>query len=226
MNTVAERAACATCGAPGQEQYCPVCGQRRLAGRHTLGALGRSVLARLAGEKGLIHTAAQLTVRPGRTLERYLSGGTVRYLNPISYLLIAAALFTITGRAIGGATGAAESDRLWTLLVIPFVGLASRLLHWRGKYNLAEHLIIVTYLAAHVLVILTVLYPGLLVLPATAKSTYALAAVIVAAGFYLWGYTHAFDRRLLAAVTGVLSLALGSLVWLVILMAIMTLLRH
>jgi hypothetical protein len=221
------RRTCPSCGAAGQQQFCPECGQRRFEGRHTLRRFVRSLLSRVVAEEGVAQTAVQLTRRPGRVIRDFLAGKTIRYVNPVGYFLVSAAAFTLIGRVIGGSTGAAESDRILAILIIPFVAVASRVLQWRGRFNIAEHLILVTYLGSQVLVVLAVLYVGVLLVPSGAERTYALLALVSALSFYVWGYSQVFEtRRLRAALVGVLSLLFGSALWLTILILILRLLRQ
>lgn len=221
------RGTCPSCGASGQERFCPACGQERLEGRHTLTGFGRGILARVVGEEGVVHTAVQLAVRPGRVIRDYVGGKTRRYVNPVGYLLVMAAAFTLVGRVVSGSTGAADSDRLLAILVIPFVAGVSRLLNGRRGFNLAEHLILVTYLGAQLLALLTLLHVGLLVMPAGARPTYALFALGAGSAYYLWAYVQFFEsRRVIALLMGILSLVLGSALWLGLLVLIVGLLRR
>jgi hypothetical protein len=140
---------CANCGATCNDRYCAACGQRRFTGRHTLRSLAGGVLSRVFNtEEGIGHTIAQLTVRPGTMIREYLSGRTACYTHPAAYLLIAAAVFTLGLQLVAASTGAGDENRIFALMIIPFVAAASRALFWRGRYNYAEHLIAVMYLCA------------------------------------------------------------------------------
>lgn len=209
---------CVACGSPGQLRYCPACGQRKLEGRHTLRSFAGGLLTRIIGEEGVLRTAWLLTKDPGHVIGDYIAGKTVRYVNPVGYLLFATALFAVIGQTIGGSTGAAESDRLLAILIVPFVGLASRAIWWRGPSNIAEHLILVTFLGGQVLVLLTVLYVGMLIVPSTLEDAYAVLALTVGLMFFVWGYASVFQRRRwLAALAALLSLVSGAAVWLIFL---------
>lgn len=78
----------------------------------------------------------------------------------------------------GGASGAAESDKLLAFLVVPFVAGASRVFYWRGGYNYAEHLIAILYLAAQTLLLLTLLYPLTLVVPKPLNDSFAVFSLV------------------------------------------------
>jgi hypothetical protein len=101
-NIVAEAVAtprnCVTCGTPRTGPWCSACGQRELAGRHTLTGFVRGAFRRVVGEEGALHTALQLFRRPGVVVRDYVAGRTVRYVHPVAWLLLSVALLTIVGR--------------------------------------------------------------------------------------------------------------------------------
>jgi hypothetical protein len=220
-------AVCVTCGAARAGPFCSQCGQRSLAGRHTLRGFAAGALRRAIGDDGAFLTAKELAVRPGDVIRNYLAGQTVRYVNPVTYFLLAAALFTIVGRSVSGSTGASDSDKVFTFLVIPFVAGASRVFHWRGAYNYAEHLIAVVYLAAQTLLLLAILYPFTLLLPKQLSGSFAASCGVLAVIYFVWGYSRIFkERPWLAAIIGVLALVSGAVVWLVVTAGIVAALRQ
>ena len=86
-------AACPNCGAARLGDYCHGCGQHHLEAPVTLRLLWREFAERvLKMERGLLVTARDLTVSPGAVARRYLSGQRRRYVNPLSYLLLGAAV--------------------------------------------------------------------------------------------------------------------------------------
>ena len=86
-------AACPNCGAPQLGDYCHGCGQYHLEAPVTLRLLWREFAERvLKMERGLLVTARDLTVSPGAVARRYLAGQRRRYVNPLSYLLLGAAV--------------------------------------------------------------------------------------------------------------------------------------
>ena len=86
--------ACKNCGAPVGAPYCARCGQSRDVGR-----LGfRSVWDEFIWEffdldRGLLHTVAQLTVRPGHVVRAYVLGKRKLFTKPLSFYLIMLALY-------------------------------------------------------------------------------------------------------------------------------------
>ena len=218
---------CQTCGAPCNGRFCAQCGQREFKGRHTLRRFVAGALQRTVGEEGALHTARQLTVRPGRVIRDYLAGRTIRYVHPATYLLLGVAFFALVLGVVGGPTGAGETERLFTLLVIPFVVVASRMVFWRGPFNFAEHLIVVLYLAGHVLVILAATYGVVLLVPRSFAGSAALAWFAIGAGYFVWGYSRIFEERpIRAAGAALAALSIGILVWLAFTLILVTLLRR
>lgn len=219
--------ACVTCGAVRSGPFCGQCGQRHVAGRQTLRGFAAGVLRRAVGEEGALVTVKQLAVRPGQMIRDYLAGRTVRYVHPATYLLLAAAVFALVSSALGGATGAGESDRLFALLVIPIVAAACRVLFWRGAYNYAEHLIAVTYLAAQALLLLVLLYCGTLLVPQIFVGWFAAVSIVLSTAYFSWGYSQIFEQRPVLAAGGALAaLLVGVVVWLGITMVIVAVLRR
>jgi hypothetical protein len=211
---------CVNCGTVFSGQYCSMCGQRRFAGRHTIRSIVGSIVGRFASlEKGFVHTALQLTTRPGAVIRGYWAGRTTQYTHPAGYLLVAVAAFALIWQLFGDPIGAADGDRTLMLLIIPFVAAASRVLLWRARKNYAEHLIAVMYLAGHIALVLGVLSIGVSFMSGPALTTYAVAALTLSCGYFLWGYSAAFPSRpVLAAFAALGSLVLGAAGWLVAMM--------
>jgi len=225
--TTAPRA-CVNCGAPQIGAWCPHCGQRQLTGRHTLRGLLRSIADRVFNmEGGLTRTVIDLTIRPGRMIREYLGGRTVPYMHPVAYLLVATGAFALSAQLVGGTANTPEGDGIFFLLVIPFVALASRVVFLRGRYNYAEHLIGIMYLIAHALLGLAVLYLATRYISGPFLGWY-VAASLAAAGIYcLWGFSGLFpDRRIVAALAGVVALVVGAIGWLVALAWVVSWLRR
>lgn len=86
-------ATCPNCSAVCLGDYCHGCGQHHLEAPITLRLLWREFAERvLKMERGLLVTARDLTVSPGAVAQRYLDGQRRRYVNPLSYLLLGAAV--------------------------------------------------------------------------------------------------------------------------------------
>lgn len=86
-------ATCANCDAERLGDYCQSCGQHYLDDRLTLRLLWREFAQRfLKMERGLGRTLVGLTRSPGRVAREYVTGRRRTYVNPLSYLLLGAAV--------------------------------------------------------------------------------------------------------------------------------------
>ena len=208
---------CAACGALSSGRYCAACGQRVLTGRPTLRRLLLDSFGRVANiEEGLSYTVLGLTVRPGIVVRDYLAGRTIPYTHPVGYFFVAVGIFALVSRLVSGPTGAAESDRIFAILVVPIVAATSRALLWRAGFNYAEHLIAVLYLSGHMLVLFAILYVGIALVDPAYLGGYASVSVLLALGYFVWAYSRTFFKRpLVGALAGLLSLVIGSASWLI-----------
>ena len=102
-------AVCQACGAARTGDYCRDCGQHFLDGRITIRRLARDFSERfLKLERGLLGTFLGLCRGPGTLARRYVGGCRRPYVNPLSYVFVAAAasllaLPTIMGGAEDGS---------------------------------------------------------------------------------------------------------------------------
>lgn len=91
--SVLEPTACANCGAERLGDFCHTCGQHYLETRLTLPLLWREFAQRfLKLERGLGRTFIGMTRSPGRVARDYVAGRRRTYVNPLSYLLLGAAV--------------------------------------------------------------------------------------------------------------------------------------
>jgi len=169
---VSERMECKNCNAIFEGNYCNNCGQK--AGEK------RFMLSNLPGEflhgfyhvhSGLLFTIRELFLRPGETLRGYIYGKRVKYFNPFTYLLLVSLvggflykwsgvsehlndIFLASGDTIR-FTGKYFSYRM--LLTIPAYAIICRFIYRSfNKYNIAEHLIINTFLISQSIVVMAV----------------------------------------------------------------------
>lgn len=79
-------------GTEGVARACPYCDAGPPPGRLGLRAVGALVGQHLRLERGLLHTLVDMCLRPGEALDAYYAGRRRReYVNPVTYLLLAAA---------------------------------------------------------------------------------------------------------------------------------------
>jgi len=221
--------ACATCGALHHGDFCNGCGQRAVRGRFTV----RTIVAHLVTDafdlnRGLLFTAVALFRRPGEVVREYVSGATVRYTNPVKYLVVCVALVVFatiqlgaTGEVAGGfaegfgTEAAVEAQRVTELLnrymnvlmalAVPFMAAASRLLFRRARLNYAEHLIFNLYVYAQQSLLFLPFVPlwGLR-LPAF-KLLLLLAYCLAMLVYYAWAATSFFGERTVPGVLRALA---------------------
>ncbi len=202
----------------------------------------RGILTHLATDafdlnRGLLFTAVALFRRPGEVVREYVSGATVRYTNPVKYLVVCVALVVFasiqmgaTGEMAGGFTegyGAGSADRakqatelldrymnVLMAVAVPFMAAASRLLFRRAGLNYAEHLIFNLYVYAQ---------QSLLFLPFTPfwglrspgpKALPVLAYYLAILVYYAWAATSFFgERRLPGVLRALATQALGAIAY-------------
>ena len=119
---------------------------------------------------GFLFTLKELFVHPGNMLRGYIIGRRVSYMNPFTYLV----LIGLVGGFIYARTGIIEHvDEMFLasgntirftrehfsyriLLMIPTYAIVCSIIFRSFKYNLAEHLIITTFLVSQSIVFLIV----------------------------------------------------------------------
>lgn len=169
---------CKNCSHPSEGNFCQQCGQEtkvhRINGAYFLHDIPHSVFH---VDKGLFYTFWQLLKRPGETLKEYLQGKRIRHYRPFAYVLMLSAIsalivhWNITliqhleeekkGVAIPIAEHFfAKYQSIFIFLMIPIVSLCTWIVFIKNRYSFWEHMLINTYMAAqlNVLVILIQLF--------------------------------------------------------------------
>lgn len=159
--------ACANCGAALTGPFCAECGQRRVDGRLSVRQVAAETLASAADmDRGLLHTMAGLTVRPGEVVRDYLNGRTVRWTGPAKYFVLVMAMVVLVYvqagigerlAAVSGSTVGTEGIAKFVqthlnLLIaagVPFSALGTWVAYRRYRLNYAEHVVLNLYVNAH-----------------------------------------------------------------------------
>lgn len=82
--------ACPNCGSQAAQRFCAGCGQRSI-GRLTLRELFRMAKEKLLdSEQGLLPTLRFMITRPGKVPRDFIDGKRRRYLNPLTFFVLAA----------------------------------------------------------------------------------------------------------------------------------------
>jgi hypothetical protein len=162
---------CKNCNTIFEGNYCNNCGQKAGEVRFTLKHLpGEFLHGFYHVHGGLLYTIKELFTRPGETLRGFISGKRIEYFNPFTYLVLISLaggfIFKWSGvpdhlnenfLASGDTvrfTGKYFSYRM--LLTIPAYAIMGSIVYKSFKYNLAEHLIINTFLLSQSMVLMIV----------------------------------------------------------------------
>jgi hypothetical protein len=229
---VRERMECKNCNTIFEGNYCNNCGQNAGEKQFMLSDLpGEFLHGFYHVHSGLLFTIRELFIRPGETLRGYIYGKRVKYFNPFTYLLLVSLvggfLYKWSGMhdhmnenllASGDTirfTGKYFSYRM--LLTIPAYAIMCSIIYRSFKYNIAEHLIVNTFLISQSIVlmiawmlIVILVKPGNLVyeiLYISAFSSFILYQVVVL--FRLFNNGKTFLRWIKSAATVFIGLGLS-----------------
>jgi hypothetical protein len=162
---------CKNCKALFEGNYCNNCGQKADQKRFTFNKLlGEFIYGFVRVHGGFLFTVKELFNRPGEVLRGYIEGKRVNYYRPFSFLvmisLAGSFLYTRSGiieyinenflNAGEIINFTREHFRYRLLMAIPTYALTCWVLYRSYHYNLAEHLIINTYLISQSSVIMIV----------------------------------------------------------------------
>jgi hypothetical protein len=162
---------CKNCKNLFEGNYCNNCGQKADQNRFTFKKLlGEFFYGFVHVHRGFLFTVKELFNRPGEVLRGYIDGRRVNYYRPFSFLLLISLagsfLYTrsgiveyvnenfLTAGEIINFTSKHFSIRL--LMALPTYAITCWVLYRSYNYNLAEHLIISTFLISQSFVIMVV----------------------------------------------------------------------
>jgi hypothetical protein len=87
---------CKNCGSTLTGKFCQNCGQKADIHRITFKHLLHEFFHALThADKGFLFLVKEMTTRPGYVVQEYLDGKRKKYFNPLSFLVIAAAIWAI-----------------------------------------------------------------------------------------------------------------------------------
>jgi Protein of unknown function (DUF3667) len=217
---------CRNCDAevPLGQVYCGNCGQRYATERLTLHEIGHDLLhALMHVDRSGLSLVRMLLVRPGTVALDYVQGKRKRYFGPFSFLVVvvaaASAVIALTGfRAVSSDRPNVVADLLQShinLLIFadfPLLAVFSRLLDVRGRFNLAEHLVLAAYTSS-----MRVLFATLIVVPFWYVFRPGNPAAVALASLAIWALYFGFaasqffpGRRALSWCIGFLTAVLAS----------------
>lgn len=217
---------CRNCDAdvPLGQAYCGKCGQKYATDRLTLHEIGHDLLhAFMHVDRSGLSLVRMLLVCPGTVALNYVQGKRKRYFGPFSFLVVvvaaASAVIALTGfRVVYSDRPNVVADFLQShinLLMFadfPLLAVFSRLLYLRGRFNLAEHLVLAAYTSS-----MRVLFATLIVIPfwyvfrPSNPTAVALASLAIWALYFGFAASQFFPgRRALSWCRGFLTAVLAS----------------
>jgi hypothetical protein len=88
---------CVNCGKNVQSNFCPECGQSTKVLPITWKGLITELSSRWLGmDNRFARTFVNLSLRPARVINEYLAGNRVKYIGPLSYLVVMSALYLLS----------------------------------------------------------------------------------------------------------------------------------
>ena len=164
---------CKNCNNLFEGKFCSECGQaantHRINALYFLHDIPHSVLH---VDKGFPYTFLQLVKRPAKALDEYVTGRRVSYDRPFSYVLIMSAISVLiisrirsfmqdlqqhTEQTLHQTSFLSHYQAVFIFLMIPLAGAITWLVFRKSKYNFWEHLLINTFLAAQLNVLLVLI---------------------------------------------------------------------
>lgn len=152
---------CSNCGAPLTGRFCVDCGQKASVDQLRM----RSWISELwdlsaSLETRMWTTFIGLTVRPGKTVLRYLQGQRIRFTSPLKYAVLGVGLWLFSFSLVNSE---AEDDsglvkvltnygQLLNLLALPFLAGVVHLVFRGSRFTYAEHLCLCLYMVGHAFV--------------------------------------------------------------------------
>ncbi len=171
---------CKNCEQNFNGKYCEECGQKsdvkRVDFNYIINEIPDSILQI---NQGFFFTIKELTLRPGRSVQNFLTGKRKPYYKPFSFFLVTATVYFLLAYLLerdtiiddfisgfnNGMTDSNETSGIsvleWIsknqtysiLLLIPFFSIATYLAFLQSKYNYFEHVVINLYITGYQMII-------------------------------------------------------------------------
>lgn len=208
---------CKNCGHSYDGNFCNECGQsskvRRIDFKFLINEIPNSIFYI---DRGLLFTIKELSIRPGHAIREFVVGKRIQNYKPISYFLIASALYVIATHLMGRNTfiadfvsgfalGMTEQDQSsgaeiinWitnnqayvALMFIPLFSFASYIAFKKTKYNYFEHLVLNLYITGHQMLIYLILSFVI-----TKESILIVLPILIGMAYNIWAYFQFFDNK-------------------------------
>jgi hypothetical protein len=208
---------CNNCGHRFKGKFCNKCGQSADIQRINFSTIWldiRHIIFRF--DEKIVFTIKQLCYRPGYAIDEYLKGKRLNYFQPISFVVLVASAYALLihlfhlhiitdhgdSNSIFARLGVDESNDWmvnhysWiALLTVPFFTISTFLVFRKQGYNLAEHLIINSFLSAQRVLFLILSIPLLYLLIDTSYFTaYTIFNLFIEFILMFWGLSQLFTK--------------------------------
>lgn len=174
---------CKNCSSAITGNFCSNCGQKGEVHRITIKHVIHDFLhAFTHADKGFLLLVKDLLIKPGIVVKEYIEGKRKKYFNPLSFLVICAALHfyaaSTTGyfEALSNAEkrgGAPQQVAIWKevfeisskygktldlFILVPLITIVAWIFFRKPKYNLAEHFVLQSFVLSEGLIARTLIF--------------------------------------------------------------------
>ncbi len=165
---------CKNCGNVFSGTYCNICGQKVITGRLTIKSILKQFVNQVLDlDRGFFFTIWMLLKNPGKVIQDYINGITVKYSHPLKFVIIITSVsalislwsgyFETTVSQTGEIMNSSAEQTVFrekfmealkdyiniiALITVPFISLASKIVFRRKKLHYAEHLVFICYAIA------------------------------------------------------------------------------
>ncbi len=214
---------CSNCGNEFEGHYCPACGQKVIHHRNTVKHFFKLLFNSFDIDRGIVYTTRMLFTDPDIIVNDYLNGKTIRYYNPLKYLLVLTSFYAIlmigfnvfdtnveTTNEMMGEYGKQTQFQqsinsyikrylsIIPILILPFYSIVSKWMFRKHKLYYGEHLLINTYLYAQYIVMATFLMLSLLAFDGLLKLLLPLGYIILTI-YYTYATKKIFNTSYVVA---------------------------
>jgi len=191
---------CKNCQTATEGRYCSNCGQATSTARLDFHVVWHDLQHGLLHvHNGIFYTLRELFLRPGLTIRSYLDGQRIRHFQPLSMMIVLAALYawlshlahrpmaTYSGDA--GTAAAIVADfiehhyALTEVILLPVLALCSYALFRSRGERYVEWIVVHAFLASQRLVVQIVALPFVMILPSETVGTISFVVNMVYLGW-------------------------------------------
>jgi len=232
---------CKNCGHQVSENFCSNCGQRADTHRLNMHFILHDLQhALIHFDRGVLYTTKQLLTRSGHTIREFLEGKRTRHFQPLSFVIVLATFYGLLWHYLifdhlhtsliepkDDITRASRKIVTWItehfafdgLILIITSTLVSYVIFKKRKYNLAEHLVLNTYLMGLFLIVSLLVFPIVYIFGHPVTLQYGIVQQGILLVLMCWCYSQFFNTTSKAKIIGltlgaflvisVLNLAIG-----------------